>query len=218
MVGPHGATFANLLVALERTGARRGRPGRSHRHQAGLLQLRRRPRCRGHRGRERRGRVADLIGSSNRSGCPRRRLVGRPAAGVSGSTDDLATSGAGLAALRRHRADRRATDSSAPTCPTSRASCPALADSPPVRGESVPKFAATSNTGWATGPRRSFGHFGQSGSMMLLNVDEGIAVVATSSEPFGAWAVKLWPEWTSAAAGVWPWLRELGRSSGSPRP
>ena len=24
------------------------------------------------------------------------------------------------------------------------------------------------------------------------------AVVATSTEPFGAWAVKLWPEWTSA--------------------
>ena len=37
-----------------------------------------------------------------------------------------------------------------------------------------------------------------SGSMMLLNADEGIGLVATSSEPFGAWALKLWPEWTSA--------------------
>jgi hypothetical protein len=33
---------------------------------------------------------------------------------------------------------------------------------------------------------------------MLLNVDEGIGVVATTTEDFGPWAVALWPQWTSA--------------------
>jgi hypothetical protein len=51
-------------------------------------------------------------------------------------------------------------------------------------------------------PERSFGHFGQSGALVLVNVDEALAVVATSTEPFGAWAVDLWPRWTSAARAL----------------
>jgi hypothetical protein len=47
-------------------------------------------------------------------------------------------------------------------------------------------------------PPASFGHFGQSGAMMLLNADEGLGLVATSTESFGPWAVHRWPEWTSA--------------------
>ena len=30
-----------------------------------------------------------------------------------------------------------------------------------------------------------------------MNVREKIAVVATSTEEFGPWAVRLWPQWTS---------------------
>lgn len=37
-------------------------------------------------------------------------------------------------------------------------------------------------------PSLSFGHFGQSGAFMLVNVEEGIALVATSNVDFGAWA------------------------------
>ena len=45
-------------------------------------------------------------------------------------------------------------------------------------------------------PDASFGHFGQSGSLMLLNADEQIGLVATSTVPFGPWAVQLWPTMT----------------------
>ena len=39
-------------------------------------------------------------------------------------------------------------------------------------------------------PPASFGHFGQSGALLLVNADEAIGVVATSTEPFGPWAVE----------------------------
>jgi CubicO group peptidase (beta-lactamase class C family) len=47
-------------------------------------------------------------------------------------------------------------------------------------------------------PAASFGHFGKSGALILLNADEQIGLVATSTEPFGRWATQLWPTWTSA--------------------
>jgi hypothetical protein len=76
----------------------------------------------------------------------------------------------------------------------------------------VPGFGRFSPCPWGLGPEvrgdkqhwmgdwpaESFGHFGQSGALMLLNVQENVGVVATSTENFGPWAVKLWPEWTSA--------------------
>ena len=44
-------------------------------------------------------------------------------------------------------------------------------------------------------PSASFGHFGQSGALLLCDPTTMIFVVATSSEPFGKWAVDLWPRW-----------------------
>jgi CubicO group peptidase (beta-lactamase class C family) len=124
-------------------------------------------------------------------------LEGRPAAGVSGSTEDLATLAVawlrsdGIAGSTRDRLIR-----------------PYLPDLAGI----VPGFGRFTPCPWGIGPEvrgekhhwmgdwlpASFGHFGLSGSMILLNVDEGIGLVATSSEPFGPWAVTLWPEWTSA--------------------
>nr|MBW4029824.1 beta-lactamase family protein [Acidobacteriota bacterium] len=46
-------------------------------------------------------------------------------------------------------------------------------------------------------PPASFGHFGRSGALALVNVAEGLCVVATSSLPFGPWAHDLWPRWTT---------------------
>jgi CubicO group peptidase (beta-lactamase class C family) len=39
----------------------------------------------------------------------------------------------------------------------------------------------------------SFGHFGRSGSFMLIDPIEKIAVCALSDEPFGPWSQQLWP-------------------------
>jgi CubicO group peptidase (beta-lactamase class C family) len=75
----------------------------------------------------------------------------------------------------------------------------------------VPGFGRFSPCAWGLGPElrgtkqhwmgdwpaQSFGHFGQSGAMLLLNADEQIGLAATSTEAFGPWAVQFWPGWTS---------------------
>jgi len=124
-------------------------------------------------------------------------LVGRPSSGVSGSTNDLVT--LAEAWLRPDGISKGTRD---------RIIRPYM----PALDGIVPGFGRFSPCPWGLGPEvrgekehwmgdwppSSFGHFGQSGALMLLNADEGIGVVATSTEPFGPWAVKLWPGWTSA--------------------
>ena len=46
-------------------------------------------------------------------------------------------------------------------------------------------------------PASSYGHFGKSGSLVLVDPEAQVLVVALSPEPFGPWAVSLWPEWTN---------------------
>jgi CubicO group peptidase (beta-lactamase class C family) len=40
---------------------------------------------------------------------------------------------------------------------------------------------------------RTFGHFGQSGSMLWVDPDAGVACCALSEEAFGPWALEAWP-------------------------
>ena len=56
-----------------------------------------------------------------------------------------------------------------------------------------------SNTHWIgeKWPSAAFGHFGQSGSLVLIDPEQQFAVVALSSRDFGPWAVSTWPSWTS---------------------
>ncbi len=129
------------------------------------------------------------------------RLDGRPSSGVVGSTEDL---------LRLGVAWLRADGISLET--RNRFVKPFLPDLDGI----VPGFGRFTPCPWGLGPEvrgdkrhwmgewlaSSFGHFGQSGAMMLMNVDENIGLVATSTEGFGPWAVELWPEWTSTARTV----------------
>jgi CubicO group peptidase (beta-lactamase class C family) len=124
-------------------------------------------------------------------------LLDRPSSGVSGSTNDLATM-----AIAWLRGDGIA------TATRDRLIHPYLPDLSGI----VPGFGRFSPCPWGLGPEvrgdkshwmgdwlpSSFGHFGKSGSLLLLNVEEGIGVAATTTEPFGGWAVALWPKWTSA--------------------
>lgn len=41
----------------------------------------------------------------------------------------------------------------------------------------------------------SFGHFGQSGSLLLIDPDHDVVVAALAGAPFGEWAKQLWPRW-----------------------
>jgi CubicO group peptidase (beta-lactamase class C family) len=195
-VGPHGASFANLLshssgLGLEESdpvvpvGTKRIYSNYGYEHAVQAIVGENDP------ANWLAYRVFEPLGLSTTS------LTGRPAAGVSGSTEDLVAFAVawlrcdGLARVTRDRLIR-----------------PYLPDLVGI----VPGFGRFAPCPWGMGPEvrgekqhwmgdwspASFGHFGKSGSMVLLNADEGIGVVATSSEPFGAWAVKLWPEWTSA--------------------
>jgi CubicO group peptidase (beta-lactamase class C family) len=47
-------------------------------------------------------------------------------------------------------------------------------------------------------PASSFGHFGQSGSLLLVDPDAGIACVSLADQAFGAWARDAWPAFTDA--------------------
>ena len=125
------------------------------------------------------------------------RLEGRPAAGVTGSTEDLMR--LAVAWLRPDGIARETRN---------RMITPYMADLDGV----VPGFGRFTPCPWGLGPEirgqkehwmgdwpaQSFGHFGQSGALMLLNAQEHIGLVATSTEPFGPWAVQLWARWTSS--------------------
>jgi len=125
------------------------------------------------------------------------KLEDRPSSGVVGSTNDLAQ-----LAVAWLRPDGIAEETRNHLITTY---------APQLDGF-VPGFGKFSPCPWGLGPEiqgdkhhwmgdwpaASFGHFGQSGALILLNADEQIGLVATSTEPFGGWATKLWPTWTSA--------------------
>jgi CubicO group peptidase (beta-lactamase class C family) len=125
------------------------------------------------------------------------RLVGRPAADVVGSTSDLVTM---AVAWLRPDAISKATRNFliSPYVPQLNGIVPGFGRFSPCPWGLGPEIQGEKHHWMGDWPPASFGHFGQSGSLFLLNADEQIAVVATSSEPFGAWAVSLWPGWTSA--------------------
>ena len=125
------------------------------------------------------------------------KLVGKASSGVEGSTRDLAT----FAECFLERALLGATTHKR-----------LLTVYGPSLAGIVPGWGRFDPCPWGLGPEirgdkehwmgdwspSSAGHFGASGAMLLFNYDEGIGVVATSPEPFGPWAVELWPGWTSA--------------------
>ena len=124
-------------------------------------------------------------------------LEGRAASGVVGSTEDLATLAVAWLrpdALARPTRDRLIT----PFLPELDGIVPGFGRFSPCPWGLGPEVRGDKRHWMGDWPPASFGHFGQSATMMLLNVDEQIGLVATSSEPFGPWATTLWPTWTSA--------------------
>jgi CubicO group peptidase (beta-lactamase class C family) len=124
-------------------------------------------------------------------------LEGRPAAGVVGSTNDLV--GLALAWLRPDVLSRDTRDLMIrPYAPLLAGVVPGFGRFDPCPWGLGPEVRGDKRHWMGDWPADSFGHFGQSGALMLLNAREGIGVVATSTQAFGPWAVSLWPEWTSA--------------------
>jgi CubicO group peptidase (beta-lactamase class C family) len=42
---------------------------------------------------------------------------------------------------------------------------------------------------------QSYGHFGRSGVLVLIDPVKSIVVAAAAGESFGPWAVRRWPAW-----------------------
>lgn len=124
------------------------------------------------------------------------RLDGRPSADVFGSTNDMCTLGAAwlLPELISEETRNRQIE---PYLPELSGIVPGFGRFSPCPWGLGPELRGSKEHWMGQWPPSSYGHFGQSGTMMLLNADEGIGLVATSTEPFGAWAIKLWPTWTS---------------------
>jgi CubicO group peptidase (beta-lactamase class C family) len=124
------------------------------------------------------------------------RLEGRASSGVMGSTSDLVR--LGVAWLRADGIAKETRDRFVkPFLPDLEGIVPGFGRFSPCPWGLGPEVRGTKEHWMGDWPPASFGHFGQSGALMLLNVDEQIGVVATSTEKFGPWALELWPRWTS---------------------
>jgi CubicO group peptidase (beta-lactamase class C family) len=195
-VGPHGANFANLLSHSSGLGLEEGDP---------LVPIATK-RVYSNVGVD--FAVRAIVGESTAAewlghrvfeplGMTKTTLVDRPSSGVNGSTHDMATLAVswlrpdGIVSETRNRLIR-------PYLPDLAGIVPGFGRFTPCPWGIGPEVRGDKEHWMGDWPTASFGHFGQSGSLMLLNADEGIGVVATSTEPFGSWAVRLWPQWTSA--------------------
>jgi CubicO group peptidase (beta-lactamase class C family) len=68
---------------------------------------------------------------------------------------------------------------------------------PEIRGHKTPHWTGQSNS------PATFGHFGQSGSLLWVDPSADLALVALCSTPFGPWAKEAWPALADAVlAGV----------------
>jgi CubicO group peptidase (beta-lactamase class C family) len=196
MVGPRGANFANLLSHSSGLGLEEGDPvvpvGTKRVYSNVGVDYA----------------VAKIVGENPPAewlddrvfsplGMTSCALRGRPAAGVSGSTEDMEKLAIAwlrpdlLAASTRDRMIR-------PYLPELSGIVPGFGRFTPCPWGIGPEIRGQKSHWMGEWPPASFGHFGMSGSLMLVNVDEGIGVVATTTEDFGPWAVALWPAWTSA--------------------
>lgn len=195
-IGPRGATIANLLSHSSGLGAERDDPtvpiGTKRVYSNYGIDYA----------------VAAIVGENSAEswlasrilrpfGMTTTRLEGRPAAGLSGSTNDmmrLAVAWLRPDGITRETRDRMTT----PFLPDLAGIVPGFGRFTPCPWGLGPEVRGNKQHWMGDWPADSFGHFGQSGALMLLNAREHIGLVATSSEPFGPWAVKLWTAWTSA--------------------
>ena len=123
-------------------------------------------------------------------------LEGRPAAGVVGSLEDM---GELMSAWRRGDDLREETHRRfrSPFLPTLAGVVPGFGRfdpcpwglGPEVRGQKSHWMGST------TSPA-TFGHFGQSGTLALVEPDRDLVIVAAAGEDFGPWAAVRWPSWT----------------------
>lgn len=119
-----------------------------------------------------------------------------PAHGARSTVGDLLLLGAELLAPGRVVAPATLVEATTVQLPELRGVLPGLGRFDPnpwglgfeVHGEKAPHWMPPSSSA------RTFGHFGQSGSMLWVDPDAGVACCSLADEPFGDWAKAAWPD------------------------
>lgn len=122
------------------------------------------------------------------------RMAGRIGAGVTGSVQDLALLASELLAPQRLTETGR-NQMVQPFLPDLDGITPPFGRQTPNWWGLGPELKGLKRHWMGTWPPSSFGHFGQSGALLLCDPTTNLFVCATSTEPFGDWARVLWPEW-----------------------
>ena len=127
-------------------------------------------------------------------------LDGSPARAARSSVDDLATVVGELLAPGRLLHPSTVADATRVHFPGLRGVLPGFGGQDPndwglgfeIRGHKQPHW-----TGAANSPA-TYGHFGQSGTMLWIDPTGPLALIALSDEPFGPWAAAAWPRLSDA--------------------
>ncbi len=133
------------------------------------------------------------------------KLVDRPSSGVVGSTNDLATFAVAwlrpdaVAKETRNRLIR-------PYAPQLNGFVPGFGKFSPCPWGLGPEVRGDKHHWMGEWPATSFGHFGKSGALLLLNADEQIGLVATSTEPFGGLGHEALADLDECDANAGPWF------------
>ena len=124
------------------------------------------------------------------------RLVGRASEGLIGSTQDLGTLACQWARPTLISTQRR-DDAVSPFLPGLDGVVPGFGRFTPCPWGLGVEIRGDKQHWMGDWPRASFGHFGRSGALALVDVAAALCLVATSTVDFGPWARELWPTWTS---------------------
>jgi CubicO group peptidase (beta-lactamase class C family) len=122
-------------------------------------------------------------------------LQGRPAAGVEGSLE--AISSLGVALLAAQELDTSVRDDFVTAFMGELAGIvPGFGRFDPCPwGLGVEVHGAKHHWMGSLASSSAYGHFGQSGTLVLIDPIRQLVVAAAASEPFGPWARERWPQW-----------------------
>jgi CubicO group peptidase (beta-lactamase class C family) len=122
-------------------------------------------------------------------------LEGSPAHGGSSTVGDLLALASELLTPGRLLADETVTEATTAFLPDLAGVLPGYGQQDPnpwglgpeIRGAKAPHWTPTGSS------PGTYGHFGQSGAMLWIDPDAGLALVALADRPFGPWAADAWP-------------------------
>ena len=122
-------------------------------------------------------------------------LAGSPAHGASSTVRDLLVVAGELLGAGQLLAPETLTEATSVHLPDLAGVLPGYGRQDPNPWGLGPEIRGSKSPHWtpAEASPGTFGHFGRSGTMLWVDPDAGVALVALTDEPFGQWAIDAWP-------------------------